>query len=248
MAHRCVAAFVAAWCAFSATSVRSSATEPFEVGIHLRVDPSISATRITDRLRDEAGAIWQPYGIRLEWTEAAPEPATNGLSLEASLEREFDGRRPMQWPTVLGQVLLEPDAPNWRQIRVSFDATRSVLLRTMGRSTMNGLVRDRELAAALGRVLAHEIGHVLLGTPAHEQAGLMRAAFRVAELAERPRTPFRLTCSGVDRLNSRLRVLAGHPDVVPLEVRTPADVENPTGTTREVPGEGASCIATPPTR
>ena len=44
--------------------------------------------------------------------------------------------------------------------------TKTILaLRHTTRSSLAGIVLDQELARALGRVLAHEIGHVLLGAP-----------------------------------------------------------------------------------
>src|SRR5262249_27666851 len=40
------------------------------------------------------------------------------------------------------------------------------------------------LARALGRALAHEIGHYLLGTSAHSERGLMRAHYAPIEFSE----------------------------------------------------------------
>jgi hypothetical protein len=74
---------------------------------------------------------------------------------------------------------------------------------------MTGVVTDRELARALGRVLAHEIGHVLLGARNHDQTGLMRVSFLPDELAAADRAPFRLTCLDVGRLRSRIGILTG---------------------------------------
>jgi hypothetical protein len=214
MALRSIASLVAASCVCAASVIHADVSEPFEVDVRLRVDRSLTSRRLTDQLKTEAEAIWGPYGVRLEWSddEAALESRGNGVSLDVSLERQFERRLRMKWPAVLGRVALRADASNWLSIDVSVDATESVLARrTTGQPAMAGMVPDPELARALGRVLAHEIGHVLLGPPYHDRAGLMRAAFRTDQLGEPDRTPFRLTCSGVDRLRGRLRVLSSNP-------------------------------------
>jgi hypothetical protein len=50
-------------------------------------------------------------------------------------------------------------------------------------------------AAALGRIVAHEIGHHLLGSRQHSEFGLMRAQFPLAELQGMRPGPFLLTQS-----------------------------------------------------
>ena len=224
MALRSIAAFVAALCAYGVTAIHADVCEPLKVGIHLRVDQSIASGRFTGPLKDETEAIWRRYGIQLEWTDAgAFEPSADSVSLDATVERRFEAPERMECATVLGGALVEPDAPGWQPVRVSFEATESVL-RTV-RPSMGGLVRDHELARALGRVLAHEIGHVLLGALYHDRAGLMRAAFRPDELAEPNGAPFHLTRNSVDRLRSRLPAL-----------------------TRRESSDRASCIAFQPAR
>jgi hypothetical protein len=191
MALRSIAVFVAALCASSATTIHSSASEPFEIGIHLRVDPSITSRRITDRLKNEAEAIWGQDGVRLEWTHAdASEAAMSSVALDAIVERRFKEVQQVGEPTAVGSAFVRPDAPNWGSIRVSFDDTESVLaFRTRRWSTM-GIVPDGDLARALGRVLAHEIGHVVLGAPYHDRTGLMRAAFPPTNSPSRTARPF----------------------------------------------------------
>lgn len=182
--------------------------EPFTVGIHLRIDPSIASRHITDRLKIETQAIWEPYGVRIEWTDAdSADPPANGVSLDAIVERRFEQPERTNWLTVLGRAFVYPDAPNWQPIRVSLEATQRVL--RMVRPSAGGLLRDDELGRALGRVLAHEIGHVLLAAPNHDRAGLMRVAFRPDELAWPNRAPFHLTGGRIDQLRSRLAALAG---------------------------------------
>jgi len=186
--------------------------EPYELRIHLRVDRSITSRVVLADLKDETESVWRPYGVRIEWTDVrADETATQGLSLEAIVEPRFAGEpsEPM-WTPVLGRAFVNLDAPDRRPIRVSFEATETVLgLRTTSRASIARIVHPRVLARALGRVLAHEIGHVLLGAPNHDEAGLMRVGFRPDELAAPDRAPFRLTCIGVGRLRTRIRMLTG---------------------------------------
>jgi hypothetical protein len=59
-------------------------------------------------------------------------------------------------------------------------------------------------ARALGRVLAHEIGHFLLGSPTHTRGGLMRAAFDGRQLSEWSRRGFELHDTALPRLRARL--------------------------------------------
>ena len=74
--------------------------------------------------------------------------------------------------------------------------------------TFLGAVPPFELARALGRVLAHEIGHVLLRLPLHDATGLMRAVLSPSELAEPNRSRLGLANRSVGRLRSRLAALA----------------------------------------
>ena len=212
-----VTAFLAALCACRAPGIHASESQTFEVSVHLQVARSITSRLIKADFKDETAAIWRPYGVQLEWIDVPDsEAAANGLSLEAIVERRIEGPELPDQATVLGQVFLQLDAPTRHPIRVSFDATESLLvLRTSRRASTAPIVPNREMARALGRVLAHEIGHVLLGPPYHDETGLMRAVFRSDDLADPDRAPFRLTCAGVGRLRGRLRSMIGDPRFAP---------------------------------
>jgi hypothetical protein len=45
-------------------------------------------------------------------------------------------------------------------------------------------LHDARLGLVLGRVVAHEIGHYLLGTATHSRTGLMRATFESPDLMD----------------------------------------------------------------
>jgi hypothetical protein len=178
-------ACLAAVCLSASAGIHADVCEPFVVNVHLQVDRSIRSRAIPADLKNETEALWMPYGVHLEWADSpASGAAPRGLSLEVILERRLiDEPGLPTWATVLGLASVKRNGSSARPIRVSLDATE--------------------------RVLAHEIGHLLLVAPYHDDVGLMRAVFRPDELAEPDRAPFRLTCSGVARLRGRIAVLTG---------------------------------------
>jgi hypothetical protein len=218
MALGSIVSLVVALCVCRVQAVHADVSELFEVVVRLRADRSLPPRRIPHRVKTETEAIWGPYGVHFEWIGDAggPQSPASAVSLEVNLEREFEDRRRMDWPPVLGHVAVTPDASDSRAIHVSIHATESLLAgRTTGPRATAGIVRDSELARALGRVLAHEIGHVLLGPPYHDTTGLMRASFRPDDLGAPDPAPFRLTCTGVNRLRNRLRALRSRAEGAP---------------------------------
>ena len=195
-----------------ATGIDADGYEPFELSIHLQVDRSITSRGMLTGLKHETESLWRLYGVRVAWTDIGADETTKpGLSVEAFLEQRI-GKEPNQpiWTPVLGRASVTMEARDRLPIRVSFDATQSLLARRPSSQTSpGGIAYDHDLGRALGRVLAHEIGHVLLAAPNHANAGLMRAAFRADELAALDRAPFRLTCIGVSRLENRIRSMSG---------------------------------------
>ena len=64
-----------------------------------------------------------------------------------------------------------------------------------------------DLGRALGRVLAHEIGHVVLAAAKHQSRGLMRASFVAEDLIRPQRWSYTLSEAEVARLRERELVL-----------------------------------------
>jgi hypothetical protein len=178
--------------------------DPFTVTVHLHVAAPISQRVRTREVRDEAASLWGPYGVELEWMDHAPiECEPNGFEVDAEIEK-FPFSR---WGAVLGQARLGGDPLHNRSIHVSFDATERLLIDSLNTVPGGWIVSDHDIARALGRVLAHEIGHVLLAAPYHERDGLMRANFAPRDLLFPDRTPFRLSIGSIWRLKSRVAVL-----------------------------------------
>jgi hypothetical protein len=66
-----------------------------------------------------------------------------------------------------------------------------------------------ELTVLIGRVAAHEIGHLLIGTRAHSRDGLMRAAWDVGRIR-----PSDWQFSASDAASIRRRFVERHADLV----------------------------------
>src|SRR4029453_1899411 len=62
-----------------------------------------------------------------------------------------------------------------------------------------------DVGLALGRVLAHELGHVLLATRSHQARGLMRPTFSGEELLTGVRERYGLSEPEVVRLRREIR-------------------------------------------
>ncbi|MGH9141101.1 MAG: hypothetical protein ACRD2I_08165 [Vicinamibacterales bacterium] len=169
--------------------------------INLTFDRAISSHEIKAAARREAAAIWTTYGVDLLFTGSDVPPA---LTLDVIVARDAVG--PDDTPPVLGHTSIAPESAPQAPIRISFDAIDALLERRHGG---NPLMHDYALAMALGRVLAHEIGHILLGAPAyHDADGLMRTTFQADDLARPERSRFLLAEHSVTRLRSRLASLA----------------------------------------
>ena len=188
--------------------------------LHLGVDIGALAampTRQMETMVREATAIWEPYGVALDWVR----PGEQVLGLPAGhdvLIISRDGPADLlasRTPAArrLGAVLfLEGRDVAENTVALAVEATR----RTVEDARwVNGRVADwppslREelLGRALGRVLAHEIGHYLLVWRAHTPDGLMRATFHGEALIQPGRRAFKLSDRLMPRLRTRLAQLS----------------------------------------
>lgn len=84
-------------------------------------------------------------------------------------------------------------------------------------------VDDRLYARALERVLAHELGHLLLGLNGHRDRGLMRSAFSHGSLTARGRRAFRFAEEDLQAIrDTLLHGVAKNSNASPLRVEPPA--------------------------
>ena len=131
--------------------------------------------------RRTAGAILQHAGIQVMWFECAlpAEVTTAGACLQ-----------PPRWNELLVRIVSTgtvdpPDVDTLGFALVDLNASRGALAAVYADRVLvlakDAGVDDAEL---LGRTMAHELGHLLLGTNRHATHGLMRGSWSSADLRQ----------------------------------------------------------------
>jgi hypothetical protein len=156
---------------------------PATLRVALLVDREVSK-HVVRTVRTEADRLWARNAVAIEWLSAgeASDAAADVVALVGPDSRTcrqpratdqqalgcFQARREGNGPPV---IIVFPQRATWmvRGWMASFGA----------HSPARWL--ESRAAMLLGRVLAHEIGHYLLG-PGHTTAGLMRAQFEYQDL------------------------------------------------------------------
>ena len=189
-------------------------TALLHVGV-IVVTSSISPSQLQE-FRIEASRVWQPYGVHLTWIDASSsysDTEHTGQPVDFIVQLSTDDRDLARGgvidDTALGRVRL--GAAPVRTISLALVPVRRMILE----STLAGVpvhmwsvpVREHMIGRGLGRVFAHELGHVLLDLPAHDRTGLMRPAFTTADLVMPGREHMAISAQLVQRLRMRLATL-----------------------------------------
>jgi hypothetical protein len=170
--------------------------------VNVRTAPGIPS-ELVSALLDETDAIWRPTGITFLWrmnqsepyaghptAEAPCDPAPLRVVIGDEIHRGSDSGFRLGWI-----VFDNPSTPE-QDIHVSYRTAILLLERSPGVvgvvESMPPLQRRTLLARALGRALAHELGHYLSASPVHTPDGLMMALHTAAEFFGPGRGRFRL--------------------------------------------------------
>jgi hypothetical protein len=188
----------ASWLAPGDALLLAAGPEPHvqrTLNINLASSQDLSATS-TGALVAEVNAIWWDSNLSLVWRTADvsdPLPAmpeSEDWLRVLVLARQTPG--PADMSTFAVGELLRSDGARPLAI-ASIIAARRVVDDSIRAKPLDGpRDYDRRLGVVLGRAVAHEIGHYLLGTSTHAPAGLMRANIGAQEFADVRSRSFRL--------------------------------------------------------
>ncbi len=188
-----VAIALVASTAFAGGAAAPAATDtipPMTVTVTTAAD--LSPTLVKSLLA-EADTIWRPSGITLLWQAASRLARTaeqrqtgpfvpNSLHVVIGENRGIgkSGRLPLGW--IVFDDVTEPQ----QEIYLSYANAMQMMEEARGVvgiiDQMPIMQRETLLARAMGRALAHELGHYLLASKVHTERGLMKATMTAAEL------------------------------------------------------------------
>jgi hypothetical protein len=193
---------------WSTTSSATAPSDTLKVHITIEFDAAIKSPVAKAVAMRETTAIWKPYDVELLWSD---EQCDAALHLDVIVGGHQPGTILDGSPAVLGTTTVMGAGRANGPIRISSEAIEWLLVH---RPETVPALHDQELGRALGRVLAHEIGHVLLGTPTyHDSKGLMRARIPIHELGRFDRGGLRLSAASARRLRDQISHVTETPAV-----------------------------------
>jgi hypothetical protein len=159
--------------------------------------------------RSEAGHIFMRAGISLAWTECrvpngdAGAPCTEPLLVGRDLMLRLVDRIPVSADRIvaLGESMLDREQRGGVLMTIDLFPVRAVA----GRASTSW-------PTLLGRAIAHEIGHLLLGSAEHPRLGLMRALWSHDELRGRKPAHWGFSAREAAHMRQMLRKLSRTPD------------------------------------
>ena len=201
----------------------SHATAALCVDVNLQFADRAPSGSLVESMKEEAASLWETYGLRIQWR------GTTGAGRCASVQASFDVF--VDRPRLRQATALKVTLGRTRVVLGAIDAVRihidqEAIERVLGSLTPDALAHlvghffaaPSDIGRALGRVLAHEIGHVILAARVHQAGGLMRAEFLAGDLIAHERHSYSLSNAELTRLHDREGELitqssARHPDL-----------------------------------
>ena len=142
----------------------------------------------------EAAAIWSAHGVVVRAASPVVPPTADTILL-----RVVVCRRPpsagTRWRGPLAAVRFDGTGTPLAEIALYLPDLIDMIERSNATAAdaWPTILRERALGRAVGRVLAHELGHYLLRSRTHAQSGLMRAVQNTTELVAGDREIFALS-------------------------------------------------------
>jgi hypothetical protein len=178
--------------------------EAASVCIRLTTADHVSGPAVST-LQAEASRIWIRHGIDLTWKQPVPATCTQVVPIvfdERELLKLAGGSRDS---ALARTVFLGRSQTIYVSVPRAFEMLSQMNQQNTVLST--GGERDFRGGTLLGRVVAHELGHVLLTTLAHSKTGLMRPVFGLHDVLSSDEKTTELSSIETNRLAMRFSLV-----------------------------------------
>lgn len=156
----------------------------------LKIDLVFDGVRLPQRLiaaaMFETTDIWRPYGVDVRAVTRIEARRPDAISLAVTTVDRPDDGLPVH---ALGSIQFVNNAPT-STIELYPRAIDDLMERSAlsrGEIAWPSALHERILGRAVGRALAHELGHYLLRSQRHSSGGLMRARQMIDDLTNEER-------------------------------------------------------------
>jgi hypothetical protein len=142
----------------------------------------------------EAAAIWLAHGVVVRAASPGLQPVADTIVLRVVV-RHRPASAGTRWRGPLAAVRFDGSGTPLAEIALYLPDLIEMIERSNATASdpWPTILRERAIGRAVGRVLAHELGHYLLRSRTHAQSGLMRAVQNTAELVAGDRDLFALS-------------------------------------------------------
>jgi hypothetical protein len=158
---------------------------------------------LVDETLEEAAAIWRAADVTFSW-----KIGDGGGSLSALRVTIGDSRGPgSQRGLAIGWIVFDGRGMPTPDIYLSYLNAMELTREEEGVAAISRMTQVElrtQLARMLGRALAHELGHYLLGTKAHTPEGLMKARRPASDFLGLSRDDFNVDLSLQSLVRARL--------------------------------------------
>ena len=148
----------------------------------------------------EANTIWRPAGVSFAWRRNESMPARIRVtigSVDAPISKDNT--------LTIGWVHFDETQTPAPDIYLSYVNAERMFDESRGTRNMTRLEHHTLIGRALGRALAHELGHVLLASKTHTPHGLMQATRGASDFFGPEAVHFEITPSQRAEVASRVR-------------------------------------------